>query len=99
MNKKLTNPQLKFLKSLAHELKPIIIIGTNGATESLIKELESSLNHHELLKIKIANSDRDARKAIINNLELQTKSILIQSIGKTFVLFKQNKETNINLPK
>lgn len=99
ITKKLTNSQIKFLKGIAHGLKPVIIIGTNGVTESLTEELESSLTHHELLKIKIASGEREDRKEIIHYLQEKTKAQLVQSIGKTFVLFRQNEDTNLPLPK
>jgi RNA-binding protein len=99
ITKKLTNSQIKFLKGIAHGLKPVIIIGANGITDSLTEELESSLSHHELLKIKIASGEREDRKEIIHYLQEQTGAHLVQSIGKIFVLFRQNKETNLPLPK
>jgi len=97
--KKLTNSQIKFLKGIAHGLKPVIIIGANGVTESLTDELESSLTHHELLKIKIASGEREDRKEMIKHLQEKTGAQLVQAIGKTFVLFKQNEDTNLPLPK
>jgi RNA-binding protein len=97
-NKKLTNFQIKLLKKNAHKLKPIVMISSNGLSESLINELENSLMHHELLKIKISCSDREDRKKIITYLLEKTSSHLIQSIGKVAVIFKQNNQTQINLP-
>jgi len=99
ITKKPTNSQIKFLKGIAHGLKPVIIIGTNGVSESLTEELESSLTHHELLKIKIASGEREDRKETIAFLLEKTGAHLVQSIGKTFVIFRQNKETNLDLPK
>lgn len=98
-NKKLTNTQIKFLKGIAHGLKPVIIIGNNGVTESLLEELENSLEHHEILKIKIASGERAERKEVMASLQQKTKAQLVQSIGKIFVLFRQNKDTNLPLPK
>ena len=95
--KKLTNTQIKFLKGIAHGLKPVIIIGSNGITESLTEELESSLTHHELLKIKIANGEREERKEMITYLQEKTGAVLVQSIGKTFVIFRQNEDSNLPL--
>lgn len=98
-NKTLTNTQKKFLKGIAHGLNPVIMIGANGVTESLMTELESSLSHHELLKIKMAVNDRDDRKKILEYILQETGAELVQTIGKTIVIFRQNDETELPLPK
>lgn len=43
----LTNKQKQFLKSKAHDLKPVILLGGNGLTEGVVAEIENALNHHE----------------------------------------------------
>lgn len=94
-NKKLTslsNPQKKFLKGIAHNLNPMIIIGGNGVTDSLMAELETTLEHHELLKIKIAIGERDDRKKIVDYIIENTGALLVQTIGKTCVIFRQREK-------
>ncbi|WP_321276654.1 ribosome assembly RNA-binding protein YhbY [Thiomicrorhabdus indica] len=94
-NKKLTflsNPQKKFLKGIAHNLNPMIIIGSNGVTDSLMAELETTLEHHELLKIKIAIGERDDRKKIVEHIIENTGALLVQTIGKTCVIFRQREK-------
>ena len=49
---KLTNNQKKYLRSLAHELKPFVMIGQQGLSESVLAEINSTLLKHELIKIK-----------------------------------------------
>jgi RNA-binding protein len=91
---------LTHLRGLAHHLDPVIIIGQHGVTESLIKELNNALNHHELVKVKIAAGERDDRAVIIEQLCEQTTSEKVQSIGKTVTLFRRNlKSPKIELPK
>ncbi|MBD3754020.1 MAG: ribosome assembly RNA-binding protein YhbY [Gammaproteobacteria bacterium] len=96
---KLSINQKKYLRGIAHGLNPIIIIGANGVTESLMAELDSTLSHHELLKIKIASAEREDRKEMIDYVVKETGALLVQSIGKTFVIYRQNEETNVPLPK
>ncbi|WP_178861739.1 ribosome assembly RNA-binding protein YhbY [Thiomicrorhabdus cannonii] len=96
---KLSINQKKYLRGIAHGLNPIIIIGANGVTESLMAELDSTLSHHELLKIKIASAEREDRKEMIDYVVKATGALLVQSIGKTFVIYRQNEETNVPLPK
>jgi len=96
----LSKPQLKFLVSLAHNLKPVIMLGQHGITDNLLKELEIALDHHELVKIKIAGEDRDSRNEIIEQLCRASAAEKVQAIGKTLTLFRRNnKKPRIDLPK
>lgn len=96
---KLSNNQKKYLRGIAHGLNPMIMIGSNGVTESLMEELENTLSHHEILKIKIATGDRDDRKEIIQYILDETGALLVQTIGKICVIYRQNEETELPLPK
>ncbi|MPQ77020.1 ribosome assembly RNA-binding protein YhbY [Hydrogenovibrio sp. JE_KL2] len=98
-NQKLSIQQIKFLRGIAHGLNPVVTIGINGVTDSLMEEVESSLAHHELLKIKLAAAERDDRKTIIDHVVQQTGSQLVQSIGKVFVIFRAKEKSEIILPK
>ena len=96
---KLTTSQKKYLRGIAHNINPMIIIGANGVTESLMKELESTLEHHEILKIRMASADRDDRKQIVDYILEQTGALLVQSIGKICVIYRQSDETELPLPR
>lgn len=96
----LSNTQLKHLRSLAHHIKPIILVGQHGVTENVINELNIALDHHELVKIKIAGDDRDARQEMIQMLCDGSGADKVQTIGKTLTLFRRNpKKPKIDLPK
>ena len=96
----LSKTQLKYLTGLAHNLKPVIMVGQHGVTESLLAELEIALEHHELVKIKIAGEDRDSRNEMIQQLCEHSAAEKVQTIGKTLTLFKRNtKKPKIDLPK
>jgi RNA-binding protein len=96
---KLTQKQKKFLTGVAHGLNPMIMIGANGVTESLMAELESTLEHHEILKIKMAGADREDRKTIVDYILEQTGAQLVQSIGKTCVIYRKSQDSDFDLPK
>ena len=99
MTKKLSQPQIKFLRGIAHGLNPIVTIGNNGVTDSVMAELDSSLEHHELLKVKITAGDREDRKEIIDYLIQNSGATLVQAIGKTVVLYRQAEEPELELPR
>lgn len=86
----LDKDKIRHLKSLAHQRKPIVLIGQKGLTENVLKELEIALNHHELVKVKVSVGDRDERNTIIDTLTEQTGAQCIQRIGNIAVLFLRN---------
>lgn len=99
----LTEPQKKFLRKLGHDLKPVIHVGDAGLTDSLLSELETTLAHHELIKIKIRGSDRPARDSMIETICDKHNAILVQRIGNVALLYRINfdkkRDKRIALPK
>ena len=83
--------QRRALKAQAHHLKPVIMIGQKGLHDALREELETALDHHELLKLKIA-ADRDSADVIVEQLLAQTGATLIQRIGGTATIFRKRPE-------
>lgn len=81
-------PNTKTLKSKAPLLKPIVNIGKQGITDSLIKEITKQLKKRKLIKIKLLKSFSGDRKEAAQELVAKTKSELISQIGKAIVLYK-----------
>ena len=100
---KLNPKQISHLRGLAHNISPVVMIGNQGLTENILKEIEVSLNAHELIKIKVAGDDRDARKSIYDSICTQTNAIGVHHIGKQLVIYRPShtiKEKNkIHIPK
>ncbi len=97
---KLTERQKKFLRQQVHNLKPVITTGDKGITDSLISELDSALEHHELLKVKVRVGDRDARNEMIEALVNKTDAMLVSRIGNIAALYRPNrKKPRLILPK
>jgi RNA-binding protein len=84
----LTTKQIAHLRGLAHSLNPVVMIGNQGLTENVIKEIEVSLNAHELIKVQVAGDDREARKAIFAEICDKTGAIAVHHIGKQLVFFR-----------
>ena len=83
----LTDEQKQRLRGLGHKLKPVIIVGAGGLSESLLDEFERSLAHHELMKIRVNVGDRDERDQAITHLCERSHAALIQRVGNTALLF------------
>lgn len=95
----LSTKQKQHLKGLAHNLKPVVLMGSNGLTEAVIAEIEIALNHHELIKIKVATEDRETKILIVDAIIRETKAEKVQVIGKTLVLYRPTEERKIELPR
>jgi RNA-binding protein len=96
----LSSHQKRYLRGLAHALDPVILVGQKGVTPSLVKELDGALAHHELVKVKLADADRDDRADSIELLREGTKAELVQTIGRIACFYRRNPEqTKIELPR
>lgn len=85
---KLSTKQIAHLRGLAHSLNPVVMIGNNGLTENVVKEIELNLNVHELIKVQVAGDDRVARKAIFEEICKLTNAIAVHHIGKQLVFYR-----------
>jgi RNA-binding protein len=64
----LSSSQIRYLRSLAHDLSAVVLLGNKGATEAVVKELNQALDIHELVKIKLSGGDKEERQAQIDVL-------------------------------
>lgn len=95
----LKEKQKKHLRRLAHDLDPVLLTGTAGLTPGLLAELNSTLEHHELLKVRVRAADRDSRDELILALCAESGAELVQRIGHVAVLWRPNPERRrITLP-
>lgn len=88
----LTQSQLRHLRGLGHKLKPVVTVAGRGLTESVIEEIDSSVAHHELMKIKLNVGDRELRDQLLEELCQRLKLRLIQRVGNTALVFRRNPE-------
>lgn len=86
--KPLSEKQKKHLRGLAHALDPVSRLGSAGVTDAFLAELEATLTHHELIKLKVAAADRQARDAAIDTIVGRTGAGLIARVGNTAVLYR-----------
>lgn len=92
----LNSKQIRQLRGLAHQLKPVLWVGEKGLTENLFAELNQVLEDHELIKVSIA-ANREQRRLISEELCKRAGAELIQSIGRTSVLYRPAKEPRLQL--
>lgn len=95
----LSKKQIKFLRAKCHDLKPVVLMGQKGLTEEVLIELDIALNHHELVKIKLAVDDRQLRAQIIAEICDRSKAEQVQSIGKVLSVYRVNPDRpRISIP-
>jgi RNA-binding protein len=96
----ITAAQKRFLRSKAHHLKPVVMLGQHGLSENVMLEVNLALDTHELIKVKLSAGDREEKQRILNEILSNSKAELIQSIGHVAILFRRNhKKPKIKLPR
>ena len=96
----LTASQIRYLRGLAHPLKPVLLLGSRGVTRSVLKELEQALDGHELIKVRLSGGDRATRVEELAKLAETSGAETVQAIGRIAVLYRRNAEQpRIALPK
>ena len=97
----LTSAQKKYLRSKAHHLKPLVIVGKQGVTDTLIRSVDTNLDAHELLKIRF-NDHKDEKKKLTQEIVERTESNLAGLIGHVAIVYRPHKDPEkrgIALPK
>ncbi|MFC1863810.1 ribosome assembly RNA-binding protein YhbY [Thermodesulfobacteriota bacterium] len=97
---KLTSQQRKFLKGKAHSLEPVVMVGKNGVSDSLIKLTDEVLKSHELIKVRFIDF-KDKKKMLLEEIVERTGSEAVGMIGHVAILYRQNpdeEKRKIDLP-
>ncbi len=82
--------QKKYLRGLAHSLKPVVQIGREGITEGVIRAIDECLFRHELIKVKFTDfKEKDQKEAITGEFAGKTDSELVGMIGHTAILYRR----------
>ena len=91
--------QKRYLRGLAHPLKPVVMIGNKGLTETVLAEIDNALAHHELIKVRVSGQEKPERMEMIEEIAGKTSSNLIMVIGHIAGFYRPALEPKIQLPK
>jgi RNA-binding protein len=97
---KLSSHQRRYLKGRAHSLEPVVMVGKNGISDSLIKITDDALRGHELIKIRFIEF-KDKKKHLLEKISERTRSHVVGIIGHVAILYRQNpdkEKRKIDLP-
>jgi RNA-binding protein len=78
------------LRAEAHKLRPVVIIGDKGLTDEVVAEVDRALKAHELIKVRAATDERDARDIWMETLCERLEAHPVQQIGKILVIYREN---------
>ena len=88
----LRGKQRRYLRGLGVNLKPVVFLGKAAITEAVLAEIETALESHELIKIKLQESVEGDRKTVAAELSERSGAELVQVLGRTVLLYRRNDE-------
>ena len=88
----LSGKQKRELRAEAHHLKPIFQIGKDGVTHNQVLGIMDALEAKELIKVKLLDTCPDDVNTVALELSVQSKSDVIQIVGRTIVLYKKSEK-------
>ena len=98
----ITSKQRSYLRSLAHNVDPLVYVGKQGVTENVVKELDMCLENRELVKVKLQEGCDLDPKELANEMADMLRAEFVQAIGRKFSLYRQSSDPEkrqIVLPK
>ncbi len=90
----LSGKQRRHLRGLGHGLRPVVNVGKEGISSQVLHSIEEAYHNHELIKLKIERSCPLDRKEAATELAAQSKSHLIQVLGRSVLLYRPDPESS-----
>ncbi|SFZ78213.1 ribosome assembly RNA-binding protein YhbY [Chitinimonas taiwanensis] len=88
----LSRDERLYLRTQAHQLSPVVMIGNNGLSDAVIREIALNLDAHELIKVRVLGDDREQRARWFEEICAALDCAPVQHIGKLLVLYRATKE-------
>ena len=88
----LTSKQRAYLRGLGHNLEPIFLIGKGGVTDTMTKEIDTTLERRELIKLKVLNNSLEDPREASNQIAEKLGADVVQVIGGKFIIYRPSKE-------
>jgi RNA-binding protein len=95
--------QKRYLRGLAHSLKPVVFVGQRGFTQSLVDAMDDALDHHELVKVKFVEfKEKEKKLDLAGRIEKTLPCEMVALVGHMATFFRQQSDSEkrkITLPK
>ena len=96
----LTGKQRRHLRALGHSLEPVVQLGKAGLTEAVARAVDTALEQHELVKVRLGTECPDDRQEVADRLAAELRAAQAQVLGRTILLYRRHpKEPTIVLPR
>lgn len=90
----LDSGQRRKLKSLAHHLEPVVMVGHKGFTESLVNAVDRALSDHELIKIRFIDF-KDEKRELASRIVSSVGASLVGIIGNIAIMYRENPDLTV----
>ncbi|MCB2147936.1 MAG: ribosome assembly RNA-binding protein YhbY [Deltaproteobacteria bacterium] len=94
--------QKRFLRGVAHPLKPVVFVGQKGYTQSLADAMDDALDHHELVKVKFVEfKEKEKKLALVEQIEKAVSCEMVGLVGHIATFFRRQSDPEkrkISLP-
>ncbi len=94
----LTGKQKNYLRGIAHNLNPVVMIGGKGLSDSVMNAIELALDQHELIKIKLPGNEKAEKVALLAQITSRSNSQPVQLIGRVGVIYRASDKARITIP-
>ncbi|CAM3132000.1 YhbY family RNA-binding protein [Streptobacillus felis] len=91
----MNSKERNFLRKRAHGLEPVVRVGKEGVTDTVIQSIKEYIEKNELMKVKLLqNSLEDVTMELVNEIEAKAKCVFVGSVGKIMIFFKEKRDKN-----
>jgi RNA-binding protein len=88
----ITSQERSALRAAAHPLRPVVLIGDRGLSESVLKEIDLNLKAHQLIKVRVAGEERESREAMLETICDTLSCAAVHHLGKTLIIYRPDPE-------
>ena len=86
----LSGKQRRFLRAEAHSLEPVVVLGKEGLSDSVVNAVNDALLAHELIKVRVLDNAPLERQVVAERLPSQVKADLVGLVGRIVILYKRH---------
>jgi len=94
----LTPAQRRALRAEAHALHPVVSIAQKGLSDTVLREIDRCLKAHELIKIRVYDTERNSREAMLAEISAALDCCPVQHIGNILVVWREKPEVAVATP-
>lgn len=84
----ITPRERSVLRSAAHPLRPVVMIGDKGLSDAVLKEIDLNLAAHGLIKVRAGGEDREAREELLGHICDAMSCAAVHHLGKVLILYR-----------